>query len=267
MEFDLKVSLSEAELGVLANRGLKLFGLANTSVLAPGSVVEWPTTVNATVTHGAYLEVGAFCNLSGGTLNNIRLGRYCSVANGVVTGSHEHPTDWLTTSRTAYVPQVHQWDRLLRGERADEIQRKQRRFANSCPLTTIGHDVWIGEGAFIKAGVTIGHGAIVGARATVVKDVPPYAIVVGSPAKVLRYRFSQDIVSRLLALAWWDYCIYDLFDVPMNEIEPALDVLEDLILSKKIQPFEGVKIGADKLESVDRILASLPMPQDMDTPD
>ena len=263
----MKVSLSQADFRVLADRGLKLFGLANTSVLAPDSVIEWPTVVNATVTRGAFLEVGAFCNLSGGILNNIRLGRYCSVANGVVTGSHEHPTDWLTTSRTAYVPEIHQWDRLLRGERVDEIQRKKRSFTNSCPLTTVGHDVWIGEGAFIKAGVNIGHGAIVGARATVVKDVPPYAIVVGSPAQVLRYRFSQDIVTRLLALSWWDYCIYDLFDAPMNEIEPTLDILEDLILGKKIQPFEGVRLGSDKLASVDSILSSLPVRRVMDAPD
>lgn len=252
------LSFSQEDLRLLAGHGLKVHGLVHTLRLAPGSSVEWPTSVMAKVTQGAFLEVGAFSNLSGGSLNNIRVGRYCSIAHGAVTGSHEHPTNWLTTSRTAYVPHVNGWDKLLRGEVAQELRHIKRPYADSCPNTTLGHDVWIGQDAYIKAGVTIGHGAIVGARATVVKDVPPYAIVAGTPAKVLRYRFSDEIIARLLALKWWDYCIYDFYGAPLDDIERALDVMEDLIDQHKVQPFGGVRLGPETLASVEGILAALP---------
>lgn len=73
--------------------------------------------------------------------------------------------------------------------------------------TVVGNDVWIGEGATILAGVTIGSGAIVAARAVVSRDVPPYALVAGNPARVRRVRFSDGDVERLLALSWWDWPI------------------------------------------------------------
>ncbi len=71
--------------------------------------------------------------------------------------------------------------------------------------TTTGHDVWIGTRAIILSGVTVGHGAVIGAGAIVTKNVPPYAIVAGVPAISRRMRFPPDIVSRLLQLKWWDY--------------------------------------------------------------
>jgi len=72
-------------------------------------------------------------------------------------------------------------------------------------ITSIGHDVWIGHGAVIQAGVQIGNGAVVGSNAVVTKDVPPYAIVAGVPAKVLRFRFPQEIIEQLETLKWWDW--------------------------------------------------------------
>ena len=156
-------------------------------------------------------------------------------------GPHEHPTDWLTTSRIAYYPEVNGWDALRRRRRSRRASTRapalSRRAARS---PTIGPDVWIGQGAFVKAGVTIGAGAIIGARATVLRDVPPYAIVVGTPGRVLRLRFPEATVERLLALAWWRYSIYDLFDAPMDSIDAALDVIEDAgRRAGRSQPYEG----------------------------
>lgn len=71
----------------------------------------------------------------------------------------------------------------------------------------VGHDVWFGYDCLVKNGVTIGHGAIIAARAVVVKDVPPYAIVAGNPAKVVKMRFDDATIERLLRLAWWDWSI------------------------------------------------------------
>jgi virginiamycin A acetyltransferase len=71
--------------------------------------------------------------------------------------------------------------------------------------TMVGNDVWIGYDSMIMPGVTIGDGAIVATRSVVVSDVPPYAIVGGNPAKVIRRRFSDDTISALLDIAWWDW--------------------------------------------------------------
>lgn len=71
--------------------------------------------------------------------------------------------------------------------------------------TVIGNDVWIGREAVIMPGVTVGHGAIIGTRAVIAKDVPPYAVVVGNPGRIAKMRFSDDVIRRLLAVAWWDW--------------------------------------------------------------
>jgi virginiamycin A acetyltransferase len=78
---------------------------------------------------------------------------------------------------------------------------------------TIGNDVWIGIDSCILSGVSIGNGAVIAARSTVVKDVPPYAIVGGNPAKLIRYRFSKAVIDELQHIAWWDW--------PLEEISNA----------------------------------------------
>ncbi len=235
----IEMNLTGPTLRALSAKGLKLAGLGPAKRLATGSRIEGPTSILSTVAPGAFLDVGAFCNLSGGSINNVRVGRYCSIAGGVTVGPHEHPTDWLTTSRTAYYPQVNDWDELLARPKAAEIHELKRPFRDSCPVTVLGPDVWIGQGAFLKAGINVGAGAIIGARATVLRDVPPYAIVVGTPGKVLRLRFAERVVERLLALAWWQYSIYDLFEAPFDDIERALDVIEALVSDGRVQPYQG----------------------------
>jgi hypothetical protein len=101
----------------------------------------------------------------------------------------EHRTDLVSTYplRTLLTPDGRNHDATEKGEIA------------------IGSDVWIGTRAMILSGVTIGHGAVVAAGAVVTRDVPPYAIVAGVPARVLRYRFDADTIERLLAIAWWEW--------------------------------------------------------------
>jgi acetyltransferase-like isoleucine patch superfamily enzyme len=250
-------SLNSAALSMLDDVGLRLPGLRQTGRLAEGSRLETPTSIISTVPAGAFIDVGAFCNLSGGTINNARIGRYCSMASGVVVGPHEHPTDWLTTSRTAYYPEVNGWDRLVAGENLAQVHAGRRPFRDSCPVTEIGPDVWIGQGAFIKAGITIGAGSIIGARATVLRDVPPYAIVVGTPGKVLRLRFPEHVVERLLALEWWRFSVYDLFPAPMDQIEAALDAIEAMVASGSVAPYQGREIGPEDLADPEALIASL----------
>lgn len=254
----IELNITPQILKALSPRGLKLTGLAATRRLAQGSRIEGPTSILSTVAPGAFLDVGAFCNLSGGSINNLRAGRYCSVASGVVIGPHEHPTDWLTTSRIAYYPEVNDWDELMAGEAAQSLRDRKPAFHDSCPVTTLGPDVWVGQGAFLKAGVTVGAGAIIGARATVLRDVPPYAIMVGTPARVLRLRFPSATVERLLASEWWRYSLYDLFDAPFDDIDRALDVVEDRIASGAVKPFAGLVMQEPDLADPLRFLDGAP---------
>lgn len=83
----------------------------------------------------------------------------------------------------------------------------------------IGNDVWIGYEAVILAGVTIGDGAIVGARAVVTKDVPPYSIVGGVPARLIKYRFDENVIAKLQKLAWWDW--------PITKIQQSLSFIQN----------------------------------------
>lgn len=109
------------------------------------------------------------------------VGSFCSIGNLCTVGAQKHPTQYLTTFPF------------------EEILELTERKA-----TTVGSDVWIGCNAVIIAGVTVGHGAVIGAGAVVTTDVPPYAIVIGSPARILKYRFPPDIIAGLLETAWWD---------------------------------------------------------------
>ncbi len=121
----------------------------------------------------AYSEIGS-C---------VEIGKYCSIANNVIIAPPEHDYSKFST----------RWD------------NKPNK------ITIIENDVWIGTQSIILQGVKIGNGAIVGANSVVTKDIPPYAIVVGSPAKILKFRFNNETIQKLLSLKWWN--------LPPNEIE------------------------------------------------
>ena len=92
----------------------------------------------------------------------------------------------------------------------------------------IGNDVWIGLNVVVMDGVSIGDGAVIGAGAVVTKDIPPYAIAVGVPAKVIKYRFSEDIIHRLLKTRWYDQPDEVIKKLPFDNIEKCLEILEGL---------------------------------------
>jgi acetyltransferase-like isoleucine patch superfamily enzyme len=86
--------------------------------------------------------------------------------------------------------------------------------------TTVGNDVWIGEGVFVKAGITIGDGAVIGMGAVITKDVPPYSIVAGNPARFIRFRFDNDVVEALLEMKWWNFPDSELFRLGASFNDP-----------------------------------------------
>ena len=90
-------------------------------------------------------------------------------------------------------------------------------------MTTIENDVWIGHGAFIRAGVRVGTGAVVAAHAVVVKNVPPYAVVAGNPATIKKFRINSQHIGPLLALQWWRYAAWDLADLPLDDVAQFME--------------------------------------------
>jgi hypothetical protein len=106
----------------------------------------------------------------------------------------------------------------------------------------IGHDVWIAQDVLIKPGVSIGTGAIVAAGSVVTKDVPAYAIVGGTPARVIRMRFEDDVVERMLALSWWQYNWFDFNGLDMRDPNAFLDGLEAMVAAGTIEPFEPGRV-------------------------
>lgn len=134
-------------------------------------------------------------------LSNATVGRFCSIAANVGIAPPEHPMNRVSTHPDTIFPGgwYYEYDKgELFSCRTGVPHPKNMR-------TRIGHDVWIGRNSIIKEGVEIGTGAVVGAGSFVNKNVAPYSIVVGSPARLLRYRFEPEIVERFLALRWWDY--------------------------------------------------------------
>jgi acetyltransferase-like isoleucine patch superfamily enzyme len=127
-----------------------------------------------------------------GSLSKVKIGKYCSISKNVrlITGGI-HPTNWVSTFPFRVMFN-------LTGKHEDGMP------SSKGPIT-IGNDVWIGTGATILSGVRIGHGAVIAAGALVTKDVPDYAIVVGVPASVLKYRFDQIQIDQLLRIKWWDW--------------------------------------------------------------
>ncbi len=186
------------------------------------------------------VTLGAFSYINGlytSSLYECRIGRYCSIAEAVVIGPPEHPTDYFSShpfafTRPDHLPPFYRSPEFTR--LAPDVNAPDNAYTRH-PQTVVGHDVWIGSGAFIKAGVTIGNGAIVAAHAVVTQDVAPYAIVAGVPAKVLRLRFDEATVERMQALAWWRYDLAPLkAELDFSEPAAVLDTLEQALASKQL---------------------------------
>ena len=132
---------------------------------------------------------------------NAQIGKFANIAAFARIGATDHPLHTAACHHFLYRSDDY-WDDVGRDEDFFAHRRSRTAF--------IGHDTWIGAGAMIKPEVTLGDGAVVAAGAVVTKDVAPYTIVAGTPAKVLRLRQTPEIAERLIALAWWDWSHEDI---------------------------------------------------------
>ncbi|MFD2370331.1 CatB-related O-acetyltransferase [Brevibacillus sp. GCM10020057] len=146
--------------------------------------------------------------LGGGMITgNTYIGRYCSISLNVNLGSSNHNIQALGTGILTHD--------MWHGEQEDLGEP-----------TYVGCDVWIGLNATVLGGVKVGHGAVIGAGAVVTKDVPPYAVVGGVPARIIKYRFDEGTISKLLTLEWWKLDPMTIERLPKNDIQRSIKLLE-----------------------------------------
>jgi phosphonate metabolism protein (transferase hexapeptide repeat family) len=142
-------------------------------------------------------ELGDFSYLGPGCIvSDTKIGRFCAIAAQVRLGAPNHPIDRPSLHRFTYCPEYY----------APTAQRDHAFFqTRRADRVVIGHDVWIGHRVIVLPGVTVGNGAVLAAGAVVSRDVEPYTIVGGVPARPIRERFNPDIAARLTRIAWWDW--------------------------------------------------------------
>ncbi|HWA70575.1 MAG TPA: CatB-related O-acetyltransferase [Rhizomicrobium sp.] len=207
-----------------------LLGLDGRVRLGPGAKLSAGTRIEAPIfiAQGARIlrgvTMGRYAYVGRNTIAACaEIGRYVSIAHdSQINYFRAHPTAWLSThpfqfedTNFAFWP----------GYAA--FQKKPFDADASQKTVTIGPDAWIGAGAYVFGGLTIGTGAIVGARAMVRQDIPPYAVAVGMPAVVKSRRFDDATIARLLKTRWWERPEEEIRALPFNDIARCLDLLEE----------------------------------------
>ena len=160
-----------------------------------------------------YFNVGLFSYLA-----DVKVGSYCTFGSRVSVGAANHPLDWLSIHEFQYQDTSQVYGESLSHGVCEKLTERH---------TTIGSDVWIGDNAVVLKGVTINDGAVIGAGCVVTKDVLPYSIVVGNPAKHLRFRFEDHIIKKLLALRWWDLEMQELNGIDFKNIVRAIEQIQE----------------------------------------
>lgn len=172
-------------------------GISNTARLLPGAIVKNSKLEEySSVGHDAAIinaSLGRYSYVSAGArVANCEIGPFCSIGNNVVIAPGIHPVSLISTHPIFFSNSGQCGDVWVDESVVEENRRVQ-----------IGADVWIGVNAIVLDGVSIGVGAIIGAGSVVTKDVPPYAVVAGAPAKLIKFRFNSDVIEGLIRSEWW----------------------------------------------------------------
>jgi acetyltransferase-like isoleucine patch superfamily enzyme len=225
---------------------------------------RWQIGDHITVHHGRRLEphtgiyaghdlsaMGAFSYSFSFVPFDVRVGRYCSISWNVrVMGPHHghhlvSNSEIMYRRETSFMPDIQKY----RGDWQFRANPQKR-------APVIGHDVWIGQDVLLARGITIGHGAVVGGGSVVTKDVPPYAIVGGAPARFIKWRFPERLLADFVELAWWDYPLPALNDMPLDDPERFIDAMREAIAAERIPKLMTLGVA----EEILRTLVVTPLP-------
>jgi len=216
---------------LLAARGVFLSEDTHQLLIDHRAEIELPIAIRRRETAiSGDVRIGAFSTAHGSIDESVaRVGRYCSIAWGVHFATFEHPLDRITTHGMTYHAGY-----FGHGPAPAPIPPQER--------IVIENDVFVGERAYIKGGVTLHTGCVVGAHAVVTRDVPPYAVVAGNPARVMKMRFDDATIARLLASQWWRF---DLRRVPfsLGDLERTLTFIE----ARHLPVYEGERVSGAEL--------------------
>ncbi len=179
--------------------------------------------------------IGAYTYLGGGhtVARHIKkIGRFCSIAPNLHAGLVEHPTDFLSANPIFQGGWKNLWHQLdvFNANNSNNIKKSYDCYNDILKTKfkkiIIGNDVWIGDGVLIRRGVKIGDGAIIASHSVVTKDVEPYMIVGGVPAKPIRLRFEEKVIEKLLHLKWWDYGLNALDGCDFTDMGQSIAQIE-----------------------------------------
>ena len=161
------------------NRNIKSKLVSSKAIIGCNTRVMRGTAIDRQSIVGKYCYIGNYCYIT-----KVNIGNYCSIANNVSIGQGERDLVNISTSSLFY---DNPYEKLTEKD------------------CSIGNDVCIGVDAIISRGVRIGNGAVIGANSTVIKDIPAYAVAVGSPARVIKYRFDKEKIAKIEQSKWWEY--------------------------------------------------------------
>ena len=204
------VNINDPSKGVSLAFGVKIL---NSQFELP-LTIDSMSCINRSVVDG-FFGLGAFSYIADSSV-----GRFCSVASRCSIGAFSHPTNWLSTHLFQYRDMTSSFGTTI--HHGDPLICKEMRY----PKTVIGNDVWIGDNAVVLKGVNIGDGAIIAAGSIVTKDVEPYSIVGGNPARLLKMRFNEQQINALLDLKWWDLSLEELSNIEFQDIDKSIEMIK-----------------------------------------
>lgn len=173
---------------------------------------------------------------------NMKVGRYSSIAGGLSVLGGNHPMERFTTSSVTYDRNFIICSESIKDYESDFVVKHNT--SNKKGEIFIGNDVWIGGRVTLSRGLNIGDGAVIGSDAVVTKDVPPYAIVGGNPARIIRYRFSEDVINELLKISWWKYKYTDFSIASDLDIGSFIEYID----KNDLEPYHPEKLTFDKIQ-------------------
>lgn len=192
-------------------------------------------------------RMGAFSYSNALLSPRLEIGRYCSIAGGLAVLGASHPLERVSTAPFTYnAIDIHANFAAAAADWGITPTPQPRRAGHPNQIV-MGHDVWAGEAVVLGRGIRIGTGAVLATRALVTKDVPPFHVVGGVPARTLKLRFPERVIERLLASEWWRYAFPDLDGLDTTDPLAFCDGVDERIAAGRLRPYEPAPLTAEAL--------------------